>query len=119
MAEKASLKGAPMRVRLKGINSYTARLADGTNRTYWYAWKGGPRLTGKLGSAEFIASYNEAVSQKIKPPTGLLVSLLQSYQMSDDFRQLARRTQQDYAGIIQKEIEPEFADFPLSALSDR
>jgi integrase len=108
-----------MRVRLRGINSYTARLADGTTRTYWYAWKGGPRLRGEPGTPEFIASYNEAASQKVKPPSGCLLSLLQSYQTSEDFRQLAQRTREDYARIIQKEIEPEFSDFPLTALSDR
>lgn len=108
-----------MRVRLKGINSYTARLADGTRRTYWYAWKGGPRLKGEPGTPEFLASYNEAVANKVKTPSGWLLSLLQSYQSSEDFRQLAERTRDDYALIIQKEIEPEFSDFPLSALTDR
>jgi hypothetical protein len=39
-----------MRVRLKGLNSITKKLADGSRRTYYYAWKGGPRLEGKLGS---------------------------------------------------------------------
>ena len=29
-----------MRVRLRGINNVTKRLADGTTRTYWYAYKG-------------------------------------------------------------------------------
>jgi integrase len=108
-----------MRVNLKGINSYTAKLADGTTKTYWYAWKGGPRLQGEPGTPEFIASYNEAAAQKIRPPTGLLLSLLQAYQASEDFRQLAQRTQGDYKRIIQKEIEPEYSDFPLSGLTDR
>jgi len=108
-----------MRVRLKGINSYTAKLTDGTIKTYWYAWKGGPRLQGEPGTPEFIASYNEAAAQKIRPPTGLLLSLLQAYQVSEDFRQLARRTREDYKRIIQKEIEPEYCDFPLSALNER
>jgi integrase len=108
-----------MRVNLKGINSYTAKLADGTTKTYWYAWKGGPRLQGEPGTPEFIASYNEAAAQKIRPPTGLLLSLLQAYQASEDFRQLAPRTQDDYKRIIQREIEPEYSDFPLSALADR
>ena len=45
-------------VRLKGINSVTKRLADGTLRTYWYAWKGGPSLRGEPGTPEFTASYN-------------------------------------------------------------
>jgi len=108
-----------MHVRLKGINSYTAKLADGTTRTYWYAWKGGPRLHGEPGTPEFIASYNEAAAQKIKTPAGCLLSLLQAYQSSDDFRQLAERTREDYAGIIEKIIEPEYSDFPLSALADK
>ena len=108
-----------MRVHLKGINNHTAKLADGTTKTYWYAWKGGPRLRGEPGTPEFIASYNEAAAQKIKTPTGLLFSLLQAYQDSEDFRQLAPRTRDDYKRIIQKEIEPEYSDFPLSGLTDR
>jgi len=36
-----------MRVRLKGINSLTTTLADGTVKTYWYAWKGGPRINAE------------------------------------------------------------------------
>src|SRR6516162_1526429 len=59
-----------MRIRLRGINSYTAKLADGTIRKYWYAWKGGPRLQGEPGTPEFIASYNEAAAQKIRTPAG-------------------------------------------------
>ena len=108
-----------MRVHLKGINSHTAKLADGTTKTYWYAWKGGPRLQGEPGTPEFIASYNAAAAQKIKAPAGLLFSLLQAFQASEDFRQLAPRTRDDYKRIIQKEIEPEYSDFPLSALTDK
>jgi hypothetical protein len=65
-------------------------------------------LIGEPGTPEFIASYNEAAAQKIKTPRGHLLSLLQSYQASDDFRQLAQRTRDDYAGIIEHVIEPEF-----------
>jgi integrase len=110
---------APVRIRLRGINSYTTKLADGTTRTYWYAWKGGPRLTGEPGTPEFIASYNEAVAQKVQTPAGRLLALLNAYQDSDDFRQLANRTRSDYARIIEHEIEKAFSDFPLSALTDR
>ena len=57
-----------MRIRLKGLNSITKKLADGTLRTYWYAWKSGPPLRGKPGTPEFIASYNEAAARKFRPP---------------------------------------------------
>src|SRR5215467_1095952 len=65
-----------MRVRLKGINSITKKLADGTRRTYWYAWKGGPPLRGEPGTPEFVASYNEAVARKVVTPQGTLTSTL-------------------------------------------
>lgn len=63
-----------MRVRLRGINSKRKRLADGTFKTYYWAWKGGPPLRGEPGTPEFIASYNEAVARKALPPRGALLS---------------------------------------------
>jgi hypothetical protein len=45
-----------MRVRLRGLNSITKKLVDGTVRTYYYAWKGGPPLIGEPGTPEFIHS---------------------------------------------------------------
>jgi integrase len=107
-----------MRIRLKGINRITKRLADGTLRTYWYAWKGGPPLRGEPGTPEFIASYNEAAARKVTPPTGKLLSVLQAYQASENFRGLADETRRSYGGLIAR-IEKTFCDFPLSALTDR
>jgi len=67
-----------MRGRLKGINSVRKRLADGTVKTFWYAWKGGPALRGEPGTQEFIASYNEAVATKRVAPSGQLLSVLRN-----------------------------------------
>ena len=36
-----------MRVHLKGVASATKRLADGRKVTYYYAWRGGPKLEGE------------------------------------------------------------------------
>ena len=107
-----------MRVRLKGINSKRKQLSDGTVKTYWYAWKGGPRLDGDLGSPEFVAAYNAAAARKRQPPQGVLLSIMQGFQASDDFRSLAPRTRADYVKHV-KAIEREFGDFPLGALTDR
>ena len=107
-----------MRVRLKGINSIAKVLADGTRKTYRYAWKGGPALRGEPGTPEFVASYNEAVARKVVQPAGKLISLLQAYQTSDDFTGLADSTRHGYVGRIRC-IETKFANFPLSALTDR
>ena len=107
-----------MRIRLKGLNSITKRLADGTRRTYWYAWKGGPPLRGEPGSPEFMASYNAAVTQKVAPPTGVLQALLFSFQESAEFQfGISPRTRRDYIKQI-KRIERDFGDFPIKALDD-
>jgi integrase len=107
-----------VRVRLKGINSIRKRLADGTYRTYWYAWKSGPPLRGEPGTPEFMASYNEAIATRKVPPPGRLATLLRQFQESEDFRQLAAETQRGYVKMIAR-IEKDFGDFPLAALSDR
>jgi integrase len=107
-----------VRVRLKGINSVTKTLADGSRKTFYYAWKSGPRLSGDPGTPEFIASYNEAIASKVVPPKGTLLSVLQQYQASEDFRGLADSTRRSYVALITR-IEKAFGDFPLSGLPDR
>lgn len=107
-----------MRVRLKGLNVVRKRLADGTSAVYYYAWKGGPRLNGEPGTPEFLASYHAAVATKREPPRGVLLSLMQGYQASEDFRSRSEQTKADYIRQI-KIIEASFADFPIGALADR
>jgi hypothetical protein len=105
-----------MRIRLKGLNSITKKLADGSTRTYYYAWKGGPPLRGEPGTPEFIHSYNEAIATKAATPQRALLSVLQAYQASGEFNGLANRTRCDYITHI-KAIEKKFGDFPLSGLA--
>jgi integrase len=107
-----------MRLRLKGLNCVRKRLASGREAVYWYAWKSGPALRGEPGSPEFIASFNEAVARKVTPPTGVLLSVLQGYQASENFRQIAASTRRSYIALI-KRIEAKFGSFPLSAMTDR
>jgi integrase len=106
-----------MRVRLRGINRSVKRLADGTTITYWYAWRGGPRLRGEPGTPEFVASYNAAVATKVAPAPGTLGSVLTAYQGSSKFTSLRESTRRDYARCITR-IEKRFATFPLGALTD-
>jgi integrase len=107
-----------MRVRLKGINKVNKRLSDGSHVTYYYAWKGGPRLLGQPGDQDFIAAYNAAVTTKTKAPEGILQSILDAYQKSPKFTDLAVRTRKDYIKHIRL-IETEFGDFPVEAIADQ
>lgn len=106
-----------MRVRLKGINRVKKRLADGSYVIYYYAWKGGPRLEGSPGSAEFVDSYNLALKNRRVKPDGTLQSVLNKYLASPIFLKLADKTRKDYRKHI-RAIEEEFGDFPLAGLSD-
>ena len=105
-----------MRVQLKGIHTTTKRLADGSRRTYYYLGKNGPRLEGKPGSPEFLASYQAAAAQKVGMPGDVLLSILRDYQNSTAFTDLAERARKDYVGIIAK-IEKEFGDLPLTGIN--
>ncbi|MFN5999375.1 MAG: tyrosine-type recombinase/integrase [Paracoccaceae bacterium] len=107
-----------MRVRLKGINKVNKRLSDGSRVTYYYAWKGGPRLPGQPGDQDFITAYNVAVATKTNAPEGSLQSVLDAYQKSPKFTDLAVRTRKDYIKHIRL-IETEFGDFPVEAIADR
>ena len=68
-----------MHIRLKGLNHATKRLADGSLKIYWYAWRGGPLLTGEPGDTDFMASYNAAETTRITPATGFFLSTIEGF----------------------------------------
>lgn len=107
-----------VRIKLKGLNVVRKTRADGTKVIYYYAWKGGPRIEGELGSAEFMENYNAALNDRRRKPSDTLVALLDAYESSSDFRSLAERTRTDYKKHL-RAIASEFGDFPIAALSDK
>ncbi|MGR3792963.1 tyrosine-type recombinase/integrase [Vannielia sp. SX4] len=107
-----------MHVRLKGLNTVKSKLADGTYRTYYYAWKGGPRLPGAPGDPEFMAAYQKAIDAKLDTPSGTLAAVLNAYRTSRRFEELASRTKRDYEKHLRR-IEAEYGTFPIAALTDR
>lgn len=80
-----------VRVDLKGIAKVKAK-----GRTYWYAWRGGPRLSGEPGSPEFISSYNAAVEQQRAPDKNRFRSVVANYKGSQDFKKLAQSTRDQW-----------------------
>jgi integrase len=105
------------RVRLKGVNKVTTRLADGRLVTYWYAWKGGPRLVGHPGSPEFVQSYEAAHRQTRRADPKTFHAIISAYKQSREFSDLAVKTRTDYLKYIAR-VETAFADLPLGALND-
>ena len=81
-----------MKVELRGIAKVTAK-----GRTYYYAWRGGPRLRGEPGSPEFHASYNEAVESRRIPEPGQFKSLVIQYKASSEYKKLADTTRKNWS----------------------
>jgi integrase len=92
-------------------------LASGAAATYFYAWRGGPRLVGEPGSPEFLASYTAAHQSRREPDRTAFHSVIAGYKASQDFLGLKPRTKDDYVAHIKK-IEIQFGDLPLAALDD-
>ena len=107
-----------MRVVLKGVHKVRARLADGSIKTYYYAWRGGPQLFATPGTPEFIAQFNEAHAAERQPRRGTLMSAIAQFKASAEYDKLSEFSRRAYLSYL-KLIENEFGDMPLSALSDR
>jgi integrase len=106
-----------MRVHLKGLHRVEMKLANGERRIYHYAWRGGPRLNAKPGTAEFIDEFHVAYATLRRPLAGTLMSVIAAYKASADYRNLQPSTRRGYSTYF-KLIETEFGDLPLAALKD-
>jgi integrase len=99
---------AMVRVNLKGIAKVTAK-----GRTYWYAWRGGPRLRGEPGTAEFVASYREAHESLRAPDASRFRSLVVLYKASGDYEKLAASTKHNWAPWLDR-IDDYFGDLQIA-----
>ena len=105
--------------RLPGIATATKRLADGSIRRYYYAWRGGPLLRDDDGlplqpnDPQFFVAYTKAHEVRKKPTQGTFFSLIAAFKASSEFITLAPRTRKDYLHYL-KWIESKFGDMPLS-----
>ncbi|MCK1496077.1 tyrosine-type recombinase/integrase [Bradyrhizobium sp. 188] len=80
-----------VKIDLKGIAKVTAK-----GRVYWYAWRGGPRLSGDPGSPEFVASYNEAIQHRRTPDRSRFRFVVTEYKSSAEYKKLAESTRSQW-----------------------
>jgi integrase len=97
-----------VKVDLKGIARVTAK-----GRTYWYAWRGGPRLRGEPGSPEFHASYNEAIESRRTPDTGRFRGVVTAYKASKEYKKLADSTKKNWSKWLDR-ISDYFGDLRIA-----
>jgi integrase len=89
-----------VKVELTGIAKVTAK-----GRTYFYAWRGGPRLNGQPGSPEFMASYKEALESRRIPDPDRFRSLVTLYKSSTDYKVLAASTVHNWAPWLDRIVD--------------
>ncbi|NEU95221.1 MULTISPECIES: tyrosine-type recombinase/integrase [Bradyrhizobium] len=107
-----------MRMRLKGINSLTKKLADGTVKTYWYAWKGGPRIDAEPGTPDFVRLFSEAVAAKPKKSTETFSSLIDYFKDQSEYTGLGYKSKRAYDQYLAL-VEAKFGAMPIGAVEDR
>ncbi len=83
-------------VELKGIHTVKAK-----GNVYYYAWRGGPRLDGQPGTAAFMASYNEAIANRMEPESGRFRSIITHYKATE-FKKLADSTKRVWSPWIDR-----------------
>ena len=105
-------------VKLRGLNQVRKRLADGSTIVYWYAWKGGPRLTGKPGSPEFIAGFNAAIAERKTPRNDTLAGIVTLYKSKPEFLNLSASTQKEWRRWLDRITLHDIGGLSLRALQD-
>lgn len=104
---------------LPGLAVASKRLADGSKRKYFYAWRGGPLLKDEQGiplapgNPAFVVAYATAHENRKKPAAGTMFSLIAAYKSTSEFTKRAERTKKDYLRFL-KMIEDKFGDMPIS-----
>lgn len=96
-----------VKVALPGVFKITSK-----GRVYYYAWRGGPRLTGEPGSKEFALSYYQAHEQHRAPDDRQFRSVVTLYK-GTDFLKLADSTRANWSPWLDR-ISAYFGDLRIA-----
>lgn len=109
-----------MRVELTGVHRVTKRLAQGGLRTYYYAWRGGPRIHADLRDLDaFIAEYQRHKRFQAPPEDKQVLSdIIRSYVAAADYTGLAAKTKEGYDTALAR-IQGKFGSMPIGALEEK
>jgi integrase len=97
-----------VKVDLKGIHTVRSK-----GKTYRYAWRGGPRLSGEPGSPQFHASYNEAIESLRMPEPGKFRSIIRLYKVNEAYTKLAKSTRKNWGPWLDR-IADHFGDLSIA-----
>lgn len=84
-------------VELKGLHVVRSK-----GNTYYYAWRGGPRINAEPGTPAFQKAYAEAVESVRIPDDTRFSALVTLYKRSDDYKKLADSTKKNWSGWLDR-----------------
>jgi hypothetical protein len=104
-----------MEAKLVGVHKVTRELKSG-EVTYYYAWRGGPRIKAKPGTRAFTQEFIRLTRDRPQSAEDQTIGwLVQEYLASADYQKLRPSTRRDYERIIGA-IRLKFSTFPLPAI---
>lgn len=106
-----------MKVNLVGIHRVKKGLSDGSERVYYYAWRGGPRMNSEPGTLDFTAEYVRLTRDRPDAPyQGCLAEVVRAYLRSPAYTGLKDSTREGY-DIAIRNIEANFFDMTCVRVS--
>ncbi|RVL48441.1 integrase [Sinorhizobium meliloti] len=110
-----------MEGKLVGVHKVNVKLADGTVKTYYYAWrgKGAPQIKAKPGTKAFTQEFVRLTRGREKDAqTGTIGSLIDDFRKTAEYLKLAPSTRRDYERQFAT-IRLKFETFPIKAIEAR
>lgn len=89
-----------VKVDYKGLHIVRSK-----GKTYYYAWRGGPRVYGERGTPAFHASYQEAVASVRAPDPERFRALVTLYKQSEEYAGLADSTRKQWGPWLDRIAE--------------
>lgn len=105
---------------MKGVHIVEKRLASGDLRTYFYAWRGGPRMEADPNDDDAMMLEYLRLTRRREAPVEVVTvaDLIKKYLAAADFTGLRDKTKTEYEAAIDR-IEGEFFEMELAALEQK
>lgn len=95
-------------IDLKGLHRVQSH-----GRTYYYAWRGGPRLPGEPGTPEFVEALHNAHQARKQGDKSRLEGLCAAYRASDEWRELSVKTRANWSPWLDR-IQATFGELRIA-----
>ncbi|MGV8834217.1 MAG: tyrosine-type recombinase/integrase [Devosia sp.] len=109
-----------MQIDLGGIHRVRKRLARGDIKTYYYAWRGGPRINVDIRDQKaFAAEFHRLTCfQAPERDASTISHIISLYCAAADYTGLSKKTKEGYDTALVR-IKAKFGTMPIEALEEK